>query len=69
MRLVFLNRFHQWPENEEVCYPCVTLKRDTWNDYGFETLFVAQLRPSEDEETWTELGGVKIGCYGYHPKR
>ncbi len=64
MRLILLDRFHQWPEGVEHQYPCVTLKRDTWNDYGFETLFVATLRPSDDEQSWVGLGGVKFGRRG-----
>jgi len=65
MLVVFLNRFHAWPEGIEEQYPCVTLQRDTWNDYGFETLYKATLRSASVEESWVALGGVKLGRYGY----
>ncbi len=65
MLVTFLNRFHAWPEGVEEQYPCVTLQPDTWNDYGFETLYKATLRRTPIQESWVALGGVKLGRYGY----
>jgi predicted ATPase len=65
MLIVFLDRYHAWPEGVEPQYPCIKLRRNTWNDYGFETLFNADFCPSEDDESWTSLGAVKIGRRGY----
>jgi hypothetical protein len=63
-KIVLLNRFHDWPDGVERTYPCLTLRRNTWNDYGYETLFnTATIRLSDDERF--ELGSVKIGRFGY----
>lgn len=52
-----------WPEGVERTYPHVFLVRDTWNDYGFETLFVCTVHLSDEDST--ELGGVKIAYFGH----
>lgn len=66
MRIVFLQlRKTALPEDFDGHFPMVRLKTNTWNDYGFETTFQATLCPSDDEETWIDLGGVKIGRSGY----
>jgi len=63
-KIVLLNRFHDWPDGVQRTYPCLTLRRNTWNDYGYETLFnAATIRLSEGESI--ELGSVKIGRSGY----
>lgn len=64
MQLIFLDRYHAIPDGIRVKYPHVTLKRDTWNDYGFETLFVAKLFPTRDKKDAVSLGGVKIATRG-----
>ncbi len=66
MRLVFMTgRPVSLPADFDGHYPCVRLKKNDWNDYGFETTFQATLCPVEGTETWVEMGGVKIGRYGY----
>jgi ABC-type lipoprotein export system ATPase subunit len=66
MRVVFMTgRPVSVPADFDGHYPCVRLRRDGWNDYGFETTFQATLCPSQDTDTWIDLGGVKIGRYGY----
>lgn len=69
MQLVFLDRFGALPQlaGEAIRYPHVRLTRNTWNDYGFETLFLAKLCLTPDEESWVSLGGVKIGFFGQRP--
>ena len=63
-KIVLLNRFHEWPDGVAREYPCLTLRRNTWNDYGYETLFThATIRLSAEERL--ELGSVKIGRFGY----
>ncbi|MGO8040814.1 hypothetical protein [Rhizobium leguminosarum] len=59
MFVVVLNRFHNWPEDHDYVYPCVTLKRNTWDDYGFQTTFEATLYVNEGDPI--DLGSVKIG--------
>ncbi len=64
MKIVLLNRFHSWPDGVERSYPCITLRPNTWNDYGFETYFTnATIWLAEEEPI--VLGAVKIGRYGY----
>ncbi|MDH7971277.1 AAA family ATPase [Sphingomonas sp. AR_OL41] len=66
MRVVFLQfRPTALPDDFEGHYPAVRLKINNWNDYGFETTFQATLCPTVDEQTWINLGGVKIGRFGY----
>ena len=66
MRLVFMTaRPISPPADFDGHYPCVRLKKNDWNDYGFETTFQATLCPSDDTDSWIDLGGVKIGRYGY----
>ncbi|GAB7550960.1 AAA family ATPase [Novosphingobium sp. 11B] len=64
MQIILLNKFADWPDGVERNYPLVALRRDTWNDYGFETLFKATYYPTQDEETAISLGGVKIAPRG-----
>jgi hypothetical protein len=64
VQIILLNRFSDWPDGVERNYPLVALRRDTWNDYGFETLFKAIYYPTQDEETAISLGGVKIAPRG-----
>lgn len=66
MHLVFMTaRPISLPADFDGQYPHLQLRKDNWNDYGFETLFQAMLCPTEDTDTWVDLGGVKIGRYGY----
>lgn len=66
MHLVFMTaRPISLPVDFDGQYPCVRLRKNDWNDYGFETTFQAMLCPTEDTDTWVDLGGVKIGRYGY----
>jgi len=66
MHLVFMTaRPISLPADFDGQYPCVRLRKNDWNDYGFETTFQAMLCPTEDTDTWVDLGGVKIGRYGY----
>jgi hypothetical protein len=66
MQLVFITRFNALPETapDELRYPHVRLFRNTWNDYGFKTLFSAVIHLSPEEDDWAALGGVKIGFLG-----
>lgn len=63
MQLVFLDRFNNLPEGTEntLGYPHVRFTRNTWNDYGFETLFLADLYRSPADSV--RLGGIKIGMF------
>lgn len=66
MRIVFMEeRPVTLPADFDGHYPCVQLRKNNWNDYGFETTFQAMLCPAENTDTWADLGGVKIGRYGY----
>ena len=66
MHIVFMQeRPTSLPADFDGNYPCVRLKKNGWNDYGFETTFQAVLCPTEDADTWIDLGSVKIGQYGY----
>jgi len=66
MRLVFmLYRPIALPVDFDGTYPIVRLKTNNWNDYGFETTFQATLCPTSDTDDWIDLGGVKIGRFGY----
>lgn len=47
----------------DVVYPHILLRRDNWNDYGFETLFSASVHLSAEHD-W-QLGGVKLAHYGH----
>lgn len=66
MQLIFLNRFNALPDiaPDDLRYPHVRLFRNTWNDYGFETLFNAVIHLSPAEGDQTPLGGIKIGFFG-----
>lgn len=55
MRFEIVGRFGK-PSSD--LRPVVVLRRDTWDDFGFKTLFDAELY-LEDEES-IELGGVKV---------
>lgn len=68
MLFVLLDRFGKVPPElrESTDEPIITLKRDTWNDYGFRTLFKARLL-SGPEITGRELGDVKIMRRGQRP--
>lgn len=56
-----------WPTGIERVYPHVFLIRDNWNDYGYETLFKASLRESEDQDAL--LGSVKVAYFGHSFER
>lgn len=60
MQFLVLDRFHKWPSEAPVnlAGPLVTLRRNTWNDYGFRTLFNATLHNTGTGPR--ELGEVKI---------
>jgi len=60
--VVILNRFLNWPDGVDRTFPNVTLKRNTWDDYGFRTTFEATLWIEEDYSI--DLGEVKIGREG-----
>lgn len=62
MLVVVLNRFLNWPDGIERRFPNVTLKRNSWDDYGFRTTFEATLWLEEDHSV--ELGELKIGREG-----
>lgn len=66
MQLIFINRFNALPDivPDDLRYPHVRLFRNTWNDYGFETLFNAVIHLSPAEDDWAPLGSVKIGLFG-----
>jgi ABC-type branched-subunit amino acid transport system ATPase component len=57
--LVFLNRYHNWPDERTREYPHVALKADSWDDYGFKTQYDVTLYI--DQDTRVDLGNVKIG--------
>lgn len=65
MLIVFLNRYGNWPDERTRQYPYVSLKSDTWDDYGFRTQFNAIVHV--DEDVRVELGNVKIGHSGMEP--
>ena len=56
MHFFVINRRGSWPQ--EAPFPHVILERDTWNDYGFETLFRSKLRLAHDYVV--DLREVKI---------
>jgi predicted ATPase len=60
--IVLLNRFHNWPEDQERIFPHIALKYDHWDDYGFKTTFGVELLISEYHRI--DLGNVKIGRRG-----
>jgi len=64
MQVVMLNQYATWPEDVELSYPLIALRRDTWNDYGFETRFKVSFWPSANEEDKVALGAVKIAKLG-----
>jgi len=61
MRFVVLDRFGQWPSKVPNDYsgPTVTLRQNTWNDYGFVTSFDAHIIGSSSAKS-VSLGQVKI---------
>lgn len=61
MQFVVLDRFKNWPTSApaDTGQLIVTLHRNTWNDYGFLTLFEATLLNGPNAVS-TKLGHVKI---------
>ncbi|NVK13317.1 MAG: AAA family ATPase [Rhodobacteraceae bacterium] len=55
-----------WPEGVEEEYPLVFLTKDTWDDYGFQTKFFAEIRLSADEII--TVGSVKLAYWGHEAK-
>ena len=53
----YIKGYRQSPRRD-FKYPCFVLVTNTWNDFGFETMFSLFFYESENERT--EIGGVKI---------
>ncbi|MFF2956997.1 AAA family ATPase [Kitasatospora sp. NPDC057965] len=64
MRFVVIRRQGRVPSDP---LPVAVLERDSWNDYGFRTMF--HLRVIDSEGRRHNIGTVKIGRYGMTDRR
>src|SRR4051794_16984962 len=63
MRFFALGKSHKLPRNAP--RPCVSLTADSWNDFGYATLFLVKYFTADEE---IELGQVKISNDKQPPK-
>src|SRR3954452_15619457 len=54
----FYRRHFKTPIREGAEFPCFSLVRDNWDDYGWKTLYVLHFHPNSD--THEEIGALKI---------